>query len=173
MAMTEPTLSELSNARSVRPVEIGRGRSASGSLLFHTLRHLPPRQIAALLVRRVRSATEYSRRFFRRAAPAAPDCRWEPRGEFLAPGSQDNAIGNILDGNLRFLSREEAVGWPPAWRIGSVGRLWEYNLHYFEYLWALEFDSAKTLVEDWIANHPLERGAAGWEPYPTSLRLVN
>jgi uncharacterized heparinase superfamily protein len=51
--------------------------------------------------------------------------------------------------------------------------LWEYNLHYFEYLWPLEFDSAKTVVRDWIAKHPLERRAVGWEPYPTSLRLVN
>ncbi|MCH8083160.1 MAG: alginate lyase family protein [Myxococcales bacterium] len=51
--------------------------------------------------------------------------------------------------------------------------MWEYNLHYFEYLWPLEFDSAKTVVGDWIANHPLEHRALGWEPYPTSLRLMN
>jgi uncharacterized heparinase superfamily protein len=51
--------------------------------------------------------------------------------------------------------------------------LWEYNLHYFEYLWVLEFESARELVRDWIANHPLERRAPGWEPYPTSLRLIN
>ncbi|MCH8890239.1 MAG: alginate lyase family protein [Myxococcales bacterium] len=51
--------------------------------------------------------------------------------------------------------------------------MWEYNLHYFEYLWPLEFDSAKAVVGDWIANHPLEHRAPGWEPYPTSLRLMN
>ena len=58
-----------------------------------------------------------------------------------------------------------------SWQIGQAGRLWEYNLHYFEYLWALEFDSAKAVVQDWIDNHPLERRAVGWEPYPTSLSL--
>ena len=37
--MTESTSSEPSHARSARPLELGGGQSASGSLLFHTLRH--------------------------------------------------------------------------------------------------------------------------------------
>ena len=171
--MTEPASSELWKGSIERPIRITEYRNTSGLLLFQTLRHLRPRQLAALLASRVRCATEQAGRFFRRAEPAAPDCRWEPHTEFLAPGSQNNEVGDLLGGNFCFLGRTEAVGWPPQWRIGKSGRLWEYNLHYFEYLWALEFDSAKTVVGDWIANHPLERRAAGWEPYPTSLRLMN
>jgi uncharacterized heparinase superfamily protein len=171
--MTEPASSELWKGSIERPIQIGENRNASGSLLFHTLCHLSPRQLAALLVSRSRRATERAGRFFQHAVPAEPDCRWQPRSESLTPGSQNNAIGGLLAGNFRFLGRTEGVGWPPRWRVGTAGRLWEYNLHYFEYLWALEFDSAKAVVGDWIANYPLERRAVGWEPYPTSLRLMN
>ncbi len=171
--MTEPASSEHWKESIERPIRIGENRNANGLLLFHTLRHLRPRQLAALLVSRARPTTERAGLFFQREVPAAPDCRWEPRSEFLAPGSQINTAGDLLGGNFSFLGRTDAAGWPPQWRIGKVGRLWEYNLHYFDYLWALEFDSAKTVVVDWIANHPLERRAVGWEPYPTSLRLMN
>jgi len=171
--MIEPASSEHWKEPIELPAQIGGNRNASGSLLFHTLRHLQPRQFAALLFSRARRVTERAGRFFQRAVPAAPDCRWQPRSEFLAPGPQNNAIGDLLGGDFCFFGRTEAVGWPPQWRVGRAGRLWEYNLHYCEYLWALEFDSAKAVVRDWIANHPLERRAVGWEPYPTSLRLMN
>ncbi|MCH7709657.1 MAG: hypothetical protein IH884_14310, partial [Myxococcales bacterium] len=171
--MTEPASSEPWKGSIERPIRIGENRNANGSLLFHTLRHLRLRQLAALIVSRARRVTEQAAHFFRRSVPVAPDCRWEPRDEFLATGPQNNAAGDLLGGNLCFLGRTEVVGWPPRWRIENAGRLWEYNLHYFEYLWPLEFDSAKALVRDWIANHSLERRAVGWEPYPTSLRLMN
>ena len=171
--MIEPASSEHWKESIELPAQIGENRNVSAPLLFHTLRHLPLRQLAALLVNRVRGTAESKGSFFRRSVPTAPDCRWEPHTEFLAPGSQNNAIGDLLGGNFCFLGRTEAAGWLPQWRIEKAGRLWEYNLHYFEYLWALEFDSAKAVVRDWIANHPLERRAAGWEPYPTSLRLMN
>ena len=171
--MTEPTLGEPSDRHSTRPIDLGRGRKATGSLLFHTLRHLPPRQLAALLLRRIQGATENTRSFFRRAVPATPDCRWKPRSGFLAPGSQNNEAEDLLRGHFNFLDRTEALGWPPGWHPRGAGRLWEYNLHYFEYLWALDFDAAKAVVRDWIAHHLLERRAAGWKPYPTSLRLLN
>jgi uncharacterized heparinase superfamily protein len=52
-------------------------------------------------------------------------------------------------------------------------KLWEYNLHYFEYIFALEYDDAKLLVQNWIENYPLKRYKSGWEPYPVSLRIMN
>jgi uncharacterized heparinase superfamily protein len=52
-------------------------------------------------------------------------------------------------------------------------KLWQYNLHYFEWLWSLDYEDAKFVVLDWIRNHHLARDAVGWEPYPTSLRLMN
>jgi len=52
-------------------------------------------------------------------------------------------------------------------------KLWLYNLHYFEYIWALDYFQSKKLVLDWIENYPLQRKLVGWDPYPTSLRLIN
>src|SRR5690606_26925054 len=52
-------------------------------------------------------------------------------------------------------------------------KLWRYNLHYFEYLWVLPPERGSVLMLDWIERHPLDRGREGWEPYPTSLRLLN
>ena len=151
--MTEPILGGPSDARGARPVDLGRDRNATSSLLFHTLRHLPPRQIAALLVRRIRGATENTGSFFRGAVPPTPGCRWEPRREFIAPSSHYSNAEDLLRGNFSFIEQTEPLGWPPSWNARGVGRLWEYNLHYFEYLWALDFDSAKAVVGDWIANH--------------------
>ncbi len=170
--MSAVVLQNSSTGGSVRSPTGARLR-ASASRLFHTLRHHPPRQILALLRARIRGALENPGSFARRAVPGAPPCRWAPRSEFLAPGPQDNARSDLLEGKLRFVGRTESSGWPPRWEAGGSDRLWEYNLHYFEYLWVLEFDAAKAVVCDWIRNHPLERRATGWDPYPTSLRLSN
>jgi uncharacterized heparinase superfamily protein len=74
---------------------------------------------------------------------------------------------------MRFLNVESMVGFPPRWDCTQLPRLWQYNLHYFEWLWALGYEDARLVVLDWIGRHPPAKGAVGWEPYPVSLRLVN
>lgn len=61
------------------------------------------------------------------------------------------------------------------WCISEKGRLWKYNLHYFQYLLLKEgIDSgvAVDLIKDWIKNNPIGSQDA-WDPFPISLRLVN
>lgn len=58
-----------------------------------------------------------------------------------------------------------------SWNRGDFGKLWLYNLHYFDYLGQL-VPPGKEWVERWIAENPPMIGN-GWEPYPTSLRIVN
>jgi uncharacterized heparinase superfamily protein len=79
----------------------------------------------------------------------------------------------MRQGALEFLSSRVTVGFPPRWEHADQPKLWEYNLHYFEWLWALDYEDAKAVVLDWIRNHSLTKGAAGWKPYPISLRLMN
>jgi len=74
---------------------------------------------------------------------------------------------------LNFLNDGRQIGWPPRWKCHELPKLWQYNLHYFEYLWALDYSQAKDVVFDWIEKHPPAKDHVGWEPYPTSLRLVN
>lgn len=78
-----------------------------------------------------------------------------------------------MAGEFDMLSQQHTVGYPPDWRHAEAPRLWLYNLHYMDYLWALSAEDAKALVLNYIDNHPPQQDHCGWEPYPISLRLMN
>jgi uncharacterized heparinase superfamily protein len=143
----------------------------SVSRLFHTLRWLPPRQLAALAWRRAQPILERPERFTARRAPADPGVRWTP--DPIPASGRPHDPDRLRTGQFSFLNRTENLGWPPRWDDAAVPRLWLYNLHYFEFLGSLPYELGRELILDWIASHPLARGHAGWEPYPTSLRLLS
>lgn len=66
----------------------------------------------------------------------------------------------------------DEIGWSGPQRE----RLWRYNQHYFDDLNARDAEQKRAwhelLLEDWISQNPPGQGV-GWEPYPTSLRIVN
>ncbi len=67
----------------------------------------------------------------------------------------------------------KVVGWDDK----SISKLWRYNLHYFDYLLqnknsVNQIDHYLKLIEKWIDDNPFGKGT-GWEPYPTSLRIIN
>jgi uncharacterized heparinase superfamily protein len=69
-------------------------------------------------------------------------------------------------------TREVDADWDdPSW-----SKLWRYNLHYFDDLNARESDSRsewhREILRRWVQENPPTVGTA-WEPYPTSLRIVN
>ena len=77
-------------------------------------------------------------------------------------------------GTFTFINQTEKLGWPPHdWDVPGLPKLWQYNLHYFDWLWGLSYDKAREAVIDWMARYPLIRGRVGWDSYPTSLRLSN
>jgi uncharacterized heparinase superfamily protein len=170
---TEATERKNSPASPPRPIELRAPPRPTAALWFHTVRQLRYAQLQSLVIQRLRRTIERPERFSGRAVTAAPPLSWAPRYEFLPPGPQDNTEGSLLQGSIRFLNETAPPAWPPAWSPRQLSRLWEYNLHYFEYLWALGFESARFVARDWIARHRLDRGAVGWEPYPTSNRLMN
>ncbi len=138
-----------------------------------TVRYLKASQIAGQVRRRaVRSFERYGNANGG-GIEAYPGCTWPKGTDFLAPGAQDNRADAIQKGALRFLNVEERVGFPPRWDCPELPRLWQYNLHYFEWLWVLDYEDARLVVLDWIERHLLAKDAVGWEPYPTSLRLMN
>ena len=64
-----------------------------------------------------------------------------------------------------------------GWNNPNNSKLWNYNLHYFEFLLSenksnYEIDLQKKIIENWMAMNPIKNGI-GWDPYPTSLRIVN
>jgi uncharacterized heparinase superfamily protein len=141
--------------------------------LAWTVRYLKGRQIAGQVRHRLHRRFVRYERANGAAAPSYRGCLWPPGVRFLAPGSQANTVAALREGQMSFLNSEQNIGFPPRWHCPDLPKLWQYNLHYFEWLWPLDYVDAKAMVLDWIENHPLGKGAAGWEPYPTSLRLVN
>ncbi len=77
---------------------------------------------------------------------------------------------------FRFLNKEHELLPERGWQDKSLDRLWLYNLHYFADLNAKNALARiawhQSLISEWIAENPPTLGT-GWEPYPTSLRIVN
>ena len=77
---------------------------------------------------------------------------------------------------FRFLNFEHSVPAQGGWNDAAIEKLWLYNLHYFEDLNAQGADQRsawhRALIERWVLENPPTSGN-GWEPYPTSLRIVN
>ena len=147
--------------------------------LFRTIRWLKPRQLWYQAWRRVQRRWE-----LRRLAPAARDR--EPGTRGLAPATRDREPGTqglapATAGEnqpLPAFTFLNLTATPKGWNDTSLDLLWRYNLHYFDFLSApLQPDTAprpspQDLIARWIAENP--RGSApGWDPYPTSLRIVN
>jgi len=61
-----------------------------------------------------------------------------------------------------------------GWDNPNTSKLWRYNLHYFEFLLdeKLSAKSKSDIIDKWILENPVGKGS-GWEPYPTSLRIIN
>jgi uncharacterized heparinase superfamily protein len=75
-----------------------------------------------------------------------------------------------------FLNVEADISDVSIWNDQRYAKLWLYNLHYFDDLNAkdssIRVDWHKRIIQRWISENPVGKGN-GWEPYPTSLRIVN
>jgi uncharacterized heparinase superfamily protein len=129
-------------------------------LLLRTVRHLRPVQIYGRIVRRLARPKPD----VRPAPIARPLPSWE--GAERSPSMSGSAT-------FRFLNVEHT---PASWDDPSQSRLWRYNLHYFDDLVAdgaqARYSWHRELVNRWILENPPASGT-GWEPYPSSLRIVN
>lgn len=132
---------------------------------FHTARHLKPVQIHGRVLFKLRRPAP-------RLGPAPPARR--PSGPWAAPARRRPSLTG--PDRCRFLNEERGVAGPSAWNDPAAAKLWLYNLHYFDDLNAADA-AARTawhrpLIARWIGENPPGLGN-GWEPYPTSLRIVN
>ena len=141
-----------------------KSRSAQLGRLWRTLRHLRPRQFYGrlwFLLPRLPPAPR----------PAPP--RRSRSGPWVAP--VEHAASLVGPARFRFLGSEEDLS-DIGWDGPGAAKLWRYNQHYFADLTAEEWSSRsewhRSLMAAWIAANPPGRGS-GWEPYPTSLRIVN
>lgn len=142
-------------------------------LLLRTVRHLRARQIGYRLLRAAQHRLRPPESVEGWTPPSYPGVR-HGGPALIPPHVGGNTRANLVAGRFTFINQARPIGWLPDWNGGDFpGRLWEYNLHYFDWLWLMEAQEAHETALDWIARHRPTRGATGWEPYPTSLRLVN
>lgn len=77
---------------------------------------------------------------------------------------------------FRFLNEEHSLPAAAGWNDPALAKLWLYNLHYFDDLNAADAANRApwhvALLQRWVAENKPTDGN-GWEPYPTSLRIVN
>lgn len=114
--------------------------------------------------------------------------------KFLKPKVTDHFVGIIeknpekwvhhylyeekIDQNLNasFLNYSKKLNLPDDWNTEDRSKLWTYNLHYFEDLLCEnapeKLNFHLRLLNRWVDENPVGFGN-GWEPYPTSLRIVN
>ncbi|MDB9985972.1 heparinase II/III family protein [Pelagibacterales bacterium] len=86
----------------------------------------------------------------------------------------EDKINNQLE--ACFLNHTKKLELPADWNNESPSKLWLYNLHYFEDLLSNNAEGKRNfhlqILNRWIDQNPVGNGNA-WEPYPTSLRIVN
>jgi uncharacterized heparinase superfamily protein len=140
---------------------------------YNTARYLKGRQIVGQVRSRVRARLEGSGSRSHFYAPPYPGCVWSKSVVLPAAGGKGALQPHCLEGSYTFLNRTENLGWPPSWHNPDLPKLWQYNLHYFDWIWNLEYEQAHRAVSDWINNYSLKRDQTGWEPYPVSLRMMN
>ncbi|RMF11035.1 MAG: hypothetical protein D6763_04270 [Alphaproteobacteria bacterium] len=76
-----------------------------------------------------------------------------------------------------FLNQSVTSDIPVDWESleSTQSHLWAFNLHYMEYLEALDTTTFQRLVTDWIAGNPVSRQSSwrtSWSAYTISLRTV-
>ena len=94
---------------------------------------------------------------------------------FFSPIEKKNSL--IDQNTFLFLNKSynfSKIGWNNSSK--KITKLWRYNQHYFDDLNSRGAITRKVwhkkLINLWINQNPVGIGV-GWEPYPTSLRIVN
>ena len=131
---------------------------------WHTLRYLRPIQI-------------YGRIWFK---------LYRPRPNLNPPPKQRKKLNSwvrspqrpisLIDSKTFFFLNEKNDLAEIGWDGNQCEKLWRYNQHYFDDLNAVDSENRHQwhldLLQDWIIHNDPTSGV-GWEPYPTSLRIVN
>lgn len=100
--------------------------------------------------------------------------RRQPRHDYLSPAHRPPSL--VFANTFVFLNQTGSVSQAADWNDPRADTLWLYNLHYFDDLNAAGADERRAwhqaLLQRWVVENPPGEGI-GWDPYPTSLRIVN
>jgi uncharacterized heparinase superfamily protein len=135
-------------------------------LYLRTAQHLKVSQLFYFLVRRhYRSRLEKT--------TSTPGLRVSSRIEVPCAVRgiyKNDTTFRFLNVDVDLLDKQGKIDWSAR----SQSRLWQYNLHYFDFLRedSRPDENKSQLIQSWIEENP-QGSEPGWEPFTTSLRLVN
>ena len=134
-------------------------------LIFNTIIHLKPIQIYYRLYYFSRNRLfryNVKKRFVNDFTPIV----WENRIDY------DNSYFK-KENSFTFLNIPHSFSDKINWNINQFGKLWTYNLNYFDFLNQenISKETGLQLIQDFIKNDALLKD--GKEPYPISLRGIN
>ena len=150
--------------------------------MAHTVRHVRAKQLFArlqLMIRRkwyVRQSEKYRSQLLSESLPQLriheklPAPIFEPRSELAS------LSGGVYE--LTFLNETHSFSHPIDWhprKLEYGTRLWLLNLHYMEFLEALDDEAFVKVIEDWVKNVPPYRSGYwldDWNSYALSIRCV-
>jgi uncharacterized heparinase superfamily protein len=98
----------------------------------------------------------------------------EQSGSWVEPARQSQRL--FSENSFTFLNVTHDLNVGSDWNNRQWDKLWLYNLHYFDDLTGVDTEQRiewhQSLIKRWIDENPIGTGN-GWEPYPSSLRIVN
>lgn len=133
-------------------------------LLLETLRHLKSRQVF------YRGYYFARKQIGRTALPRLDEVPRKKPFRFFTPIFRNRSMQGTA---LTFLNRTHDFRDQIDWNFPDHGKLWCYNLNYFDFLnqEGMEKETGIDLIRDFLGH--TSPGSVGWEPYPTSLRIIN
>lgn len=134
--------------------------------LFNTIKYLKCRQIYFRLFYNIRKILRQSSNFSYPLSIVS-----QPAQLSLRPSIP--FTNSLSDREFVFLNKSFIFQNKIDWNFSAYGKLWTYNLNYFEYLNQQEISSDKglRLINDFINQIALIKD--GLEPFPISLRSIN
>lgn len=140
------------------------------TLYYHTIKYLKWIQIRYQLWYKIRNSIRRFSGFryhFNKQIPDFEKIHFE--------GGLENYDTFSGDNNFCFLNLKHSFGTTVDWDFSKLGKLWTYNLNYFEFLnqennhqYQSEYHD---LIHEFILKLPKLKNAN--EPFPTSLRIIN
>ena len=134
-------------------------------LTFNTVRYLKFSQIFNRLKRQYANQTINIS-----PAPSVSLIPRKPRSFVMGP------IRMLAENRFEFLNVTKDIIEVEDWNQPIQDKLWLYNLHYFDDLNSINANQRtnwhNSLIERWVNDNPIGYGN-GWEPYPSSLRIIN
>ena len=128
-------------------------------LLLRTIKHIRLKQLYYQLINRFSTVKEYKGEI-----PKSTNIQFV---DFVH--SHESLIGN---NNFAFLNLKKEFK-EIDWNFGDYGKLWTYNLNYFDFLLqkGIPTHQGEELIKDFIKKYDTHKDAK--EPYPISLRAIN